>query len=129
MATGTYKGDEINISDEVLSVIAGIAISKVNGVVEVMGTSVVENIVERMGKKALAKGVSVTRSEEGDEVYVSTAVTIKYGEKLHEVAKNIQKSVRESIKNMTGMDVSNVKVNIQNVKVEEEKEEEEEKAE
>lgn len=123
MATNEYKGDEIHIADDVLEIIAGIAISKVEGVVEMMGTSVVGNIAERMGRRRdLAKGVSVSRSEEGDEVYVSAGVTVRYGVKIHEVCQNVQKAVRDAIKNMTGLEVSSVKVNVQNVKVEEETE-------
>lgn len=123
MATNEYKGDEIQIADDVLEIIAGIAISKVEGVVEMMGTSVVGNIAERMGRKRdLAKGVSVSRSEEGDELYVSVGITVRYGVKIHEVCQKAQKSVRDAIKNMTDMDVTSVKVNVQNVKVEEEME-------
>ena len=93
-----YKADEIQIADDVLEIIAGIATSKVDGVEEMMGTSVVGNIAERVGKKDLTKGVTVSRSEDEDELFLSITITVRYGVKIHEVSKNVQKAVRDAIK-------------------------------
>ncbi len=118
-----YKADEIQIADDVLEIIAGIATSKVDGVEEMMGTSVVGNIAERVGKKDLTKGVTVSRSEDEDELFLSITITVRYGVKIHEVSKNVQKAVRDAIKNMAGLDASSVKVDVQGVKIPEEPEE------
>ncbi len=114
MANNDQKKDSIKIADEVLKIIAGIAVSKVEGVDEMMGTSVVNNLAERIRKKDVTKGVSIERSED-DKVSLTINVTIRYGVKIHEVSKEVQKTIRDTIKSMTGFDVESVEVNVQGV--------------
>ena len=123
-ATGGETDDDIEIVDDVLAVIAGIAANKVEGVRSMAGGSFVGNIAERMGRKDLAKGVKVETTED-NEVHVDISVIVQYGQKIHEVAKKVQKDVRSSIQSMTGLDVPSVVVNVQGVELEEEREEEE----
>ena len=119
--TGMTKEDNIEIVDDVIAIIAGIAANKVEGVKGMTGGSFVGNIAERVGKKDLAKGVKVETSEEG-EVHVNMSITVRYGVKIHETAKEVQKTVRESVQSMTGLDVPSVKVNVQGVEMESEEE-------
>ncbi len=119
--TGMTKEDNIEIVDDVIAIIAGIAANKVEGVKGMTGGSFVGNIAERVGKKDLAKGVKVETSEEG-EVHVNMSIIVRYGVKIHETAKEVQKTVRESVQSMTGLDVPSVKVNVQGVEMESEEE-------
>ena len=113
------KEDDIQIVDEVIAIISGIAASKVDGIKGMSGTSFVGNIAERMGKKDLAKGVTVEKSED-DEVFVTISVIVQYGKKIHVTAKEVQKVVRDAIQSMTGLDVPAVKVNVKGVELESE---------
>lgn len=122
--TGMGNEDNIEIVDDVIAVIAGIAANKVDGVKGMTGSSFVGNIAERVGKKDLAKGVKVETNEE-NEVHVDISIIVRYGIKIHETSKQVQKAVREAVQSMTGLDVPSVQVNVQGVEVEPEEDESE----
>lgn len=115
----------VKISDEVVSVIAGIAASEVKGVVG-MSASLVGGITEILsGKRNLSKGVKVTVGE--NSASIDIFLVVEYGVKITEVAKLVQESVKRSVELMTGLNVSEVNIHIQNVIIPEiEKTEEEE---
>ncbi|ACB85832.1 Asp23/Gls24 family envelope stress response protein [Natranaerobius thermophilus] len=120
--TDISREDNIEIVDDVIAIIAGIAANKVEGVRGMAGGSFVGNIAERVGRKDLAKGVKVETTQE-NEVNVSISIVVQYGVKIHETAKEVQKAVREAIQSMTGLEVPAVRVNVQGVEMEKEEEE------
>jgi len=103
----------VKISDEVVSVIAGIAASEVKGVVG-MSASLVGGITEILsGKRNLSKGVKVTVGE--NSASIDIFLVVEYGVKITEVARLVQESVKKSVELMTGLNVSEVNIHIQNV--------------
>ena len=115
MTVQKYKGDSLHIADDVLKTVAGIAVSKVDGVQEMMGTSVVGNLAEKIRRKDLSKGINIQRTED-DKISVAISVTIRYGIKIQDISQEIQNTIRGAIQTMTGYEVESVKVNIQGVK-------------
>ncbi len=104
-----FENGNIKISDEVISTIATIAVSEVNGV-HGMGGTLAGDIVEKFGKKTMTKGVKVTL--ESDEVVLDLNVVLKYGVRIPEIAWNIQENVKKSVESMTGLTVTKVNVRI-----------------
>ncbi|HHY14075.1 MAG TPA: Asp23/Gls24 family envelope stress response protein [Thermoanaerobacterales bacterium] len=102
----------IKIADEVVSIIAGIAATEVKGVAGMSG-GVAGGIAEMLGRKNLSKGVKVEVGEK--EAAVNLYVIIEYGERIPEIAWNIQENVKQAIENMTGLDVIEVNVHVQGV--------------
>lgn len=114
----------VKISDEVVSVIAGIAASEVKGVVG-MSASLVGGITEILsGKRNLSKGVKVTVGE--NSASIDIFLVVEYGVKITEVARLVQESVKKSVELMTGLNVSEVNIHIQNVIIPEPEKTEEE---
>ena len=68
------------------------------------------------GKKSLTKGIRVDFTEEN--VNIDISVVVKYGFKIHEVCQNIQKKVKATIENMTGLTVSTINVAVQSISFE-----------
>lgn len=122
----------IRIADEVVSVIAGLAATEVEGVYGMSG-GVVGGIAEVLGRKNLSKGVKVEVGEE--EAVIDLYMVIRYGYSIPEVAHQIQEKVKSAVESMTGLKVLKVNVNVQGVNLtsrqaeEEEGEEEEEEGE
>lgn len=112
----------ITIAEEVISSIAAIAASQVEGLGE-MKSSVAEDLVGIFGSRR--KGVTTELSDEG--VSIGLKIAVKYGHSLHGVAKNIQKKVREDVEEMTGLSVSSVDVFVEKLQIREEEEIEETK--
>jgi len=103
------REDRIRISDEVIATIAGIAASEVEGVSSMSG-GIADGIAGMLGKKNLGKGVKVELGEKQVEIELSAVV--EYGCKIHIVAKEIQKKVRETVEDMTGLKVVGIDVNV-----------------
>lgn len=109
------KFGEVRIADEVVAIIAGLAASEVEGVASMAG-HVTRDIIERLGRKSLSRGVRVTL--EGDTVYVRLAINIQYGYNVPSTCSKIQERVKAAIETMTGLEVAEVNVKIVNVEME-----------
>ncbi|NLL73708.1 MAG: Asp23/Gls24 family envelope stress response protein [Clostridiales bacterium] len=105
---------EVQIADEVVASIAGLAATEVKGVSSTSG-NVTNEIVGKFSKKNLAKGVKVSVSP--DEVSVDMALTLDYGYGIAETAKQVQEKVKLAIENMTGLKVKEVNIRIAGVNI------------
>ena len=101
--------DKLKIVDEVIETIAGIEASRVRCVASMSG-GFTDGLAGILGKKNLGKGVKV--ETQGDEVKVFLSIVVEYGCRIHIVAKEVQKTVRTAIENMTGLKVVEVNVNV-----------------
>lgn len=63
-----------------------------------------------IGKRVRNKGIAVTYDE--DQLILTIDLSVKYGKKIPEVAEEIQRKVKLSVENMTGMTVKAVNINI-----------------
>ena len=113
---------EINVANDVVATIAGMAVAKVDGVAKMAG-GFTEGLKAISGKKQMSRGIKVETEE--DTVKIEINIIVKYGVNIREVAKNIQNIVKEEVENMTGNKVEKVVVNVQGVKVDEPDSEEE----
>ncbi len=112
MTIDAYKHGTVNIADDVIGVIGSIAAAEIEGIKALSGTFS-EEMMEMVGKKNFNKGVSVEMVE--NVVKIELSVIVDYGTKIHEVAKQVQESVKLAIESMTGFTVSAVNVNIEGV--------------
>ncbi|MDZ7672700.1 MAG: Asp23/Gls24 family envelope stress response protein [Halanaerobiales bacterium] len=109
----------IRIADEVVSIVAGLAATEVDGVAGMSG-GIAGGIAEMLGRKNLTKGVKVEAGE--NECVVDLFVIMDYGHSIPDVSWNIQSNVKEAIEGMTGLDVMEVNVHVQGVDLPEQEE-------
>ena len=109
----------VQISEDVVSVIAGIAATEIPGVAGMSG-GFTGGITEMLGMTNLSKGVKVEIGTE--EVAVDTYLVVDYGENIVAISKKVQDNVKKSIETMTGLEVVEVNVNVQGVHIKKEKE-------
>lgn len=113
--------NSIQISDDVIAVIAGMAVAEVPGVADMAG-GFAGGISEVLsGKKNMAKGIKVDVL--GEEVKIDVNIIVDYGTRIPDVAFEIQKRVKKSIENMTGLKATEVNVHVQGVLTEQDKKE------
>ena len=103
---------EVVIADEVVAVIAGLAAMEVEGVASMVG-NVTKELISKIGKKSLAKGVKVDILE--GIVTVAITLNLKYGYNIMDISEKVQEKVKAAIENMTGLTVSDVNVTIASV--------------
>ena len=107
------EGEGIQISNDVIAVIAGVAVSEVQGVSSMAG-GFAGGISEVLsGKKNLAKGIKVDKDE--SKVKIDVNIVVEYGTRIPDVAFEIQNRVKTSVENMTGLKVEEVNVHVQGV--------------
>ena len=107
------ENEGIQISNDVVAVIAGVAVSEVQGVSGMSG-GFAGGITEVLsGKKNLAKGIKVEINE--DIARIDVNIIVEYGSRIPDVAFEIQNRVKKSVENMTGLKVEEVNVHVQGV--------------
>ena len=117
--TTEQESDGIEIANEVVAVIAGKAVSEVQGVAGMAG-GFAGGISEVLsGKKNLAKGIKVEVTDK--EAKIDVNIIVEYGSRIPDVAFEIQNRVKKSVEGMTGLKVEEVNVHIQGVNTEEKK--------
>lgn len=102
----------IRIADEVVSIIAGLAATEVEGIAGMSG-GIAGGIAEMLGRKNFAKGVKVEVGEK--EAAVDLFIIVKYGVRIPDIALAAQENVKQAIETMTGLSVVEVNVHVQGV--------------
>ncbi|MDD2574139.1 MAG: Asp23/Gls24 family envelope stress response protein [Bacillota bacterium] len=113
----------VKISDDVVSVISGLAATEIKGVAGMSG-GIAGGIAELLGRKNQSKGVKVTIGE--NEVNIDLHVVMEYGVKIPDVAWEIQEKVKKAVETMTGLNVVEVNIHVQGVTMDKVKDEEDE---
>ena len=103
---------EVQISNDVLAVISAMAAMEVDGVVAMAGNITAE-LVSKLGRKKLSKGVRVDVVD--NTVMVDLSIILRINENIVTISKKVQDKVKTTVENMTGMEVANVNVNIASV--------------
>ncbi|NCB74126.1 MAG: Asp23/Gls24 family envelope stress response protein [Clostridia bacterium] len=97
--TETEKG-KINISEDVIAVMVGAAITEVEGV-DGLANTVGNDILDLIGKKSLAKGVKISFAEE--KMVIDVLILVTFGCVITDVAKKVQNAVANAVEAMTGI--------------------------
>lgn len=106
---------EVQIADEVVAIIAGLAATEVEGVASMAG-NIKNKMISKLGMKNLSKGVKVDVLE--GVVTVSLALNLEYNYSIVEVTSKVQEKVKAAIENMTGLDVADVNIKVAGVVME-----------
>ena len=109
------KVGEVQIADEVIAIIAGLAATEVKGVASMAG-NVTNELVAKLGMKNLSKGVKVEVFD--GTVSVDLALNLDYGYSIPAVCGKVQENVKAAIENMTGFSVLDVNVKVAGVNLE-----------
>ncbi len=105
----------IQISNDVISTIAGVAAMEVDGVSSLV-SSLSSNIKELIYKKSAGKGVTVEVSENND-VTITVNMIVKYNFKIQDVALNVQNQIIRAVSDMTNYNVLAVNINVLGVNI------------
>ena len=108
-------GSNIVYSNEVVSIIAGVATAEVEGIAGMVNVPS-SGLLSK--NRNVTKGVKVEIGTE--EAGVDLYVTVEYGKPIQKAAHEVQESVRKAIEEMTGLHVVRVDVHVQGVSFEKE---------
>ena len=105
----------VNITDEVVAIIAGLAATEVEGVSSLAG-NLTNEVISKAGMNKLSKGVKIITEEE-NKVAVRLGVNISYGYEIPKICQQVQDKVKNAIENMVGLEVISVDIKIASVAV------------
>ena len=109
----------IDVADEVVEKVAGLAAIEVEGVADVGGDieRALETVRERIGigHKRGDQGIKARIS--GREVAIDVTIMIEYGHVVVEVARKVQTNVAVQTNRMLGLNVVEVNVNVDDVRM------------
>ncbi len=114
-----YEGEnnigEVQVADDVVAVIAGLAAMEVDGVSSMSG-NITSELISKLGMKRLSKGVSISVTD--NTVTVNLRLNLEYKVNIVEVSSKVQERVKQAIENMTGLVVACVNVSVSSINVE-----------
>ena len=107
----TFQDDRgnINISDEVVTVVIAGAVLEVDGVAGLY-TAPGKDITELVGKKSVSKGVKL--QIEDNSITADVSIMVEPGASISKVGAAVQDAVADSVEVATGLKVNAVNVHI-----------------
>ena len=113
----------VQIADDVVTSIVGLAVTEVDGVARLTG-DITRDLVAKLGKKNLAKGIRVAFDDNEDgtkKVKVAVSIEIKFGYNILAVSESVQEKVKSTLLTMTGLECSVVNVKVSGIDFEDQK--------
>lgn len=116
----TVKG-KLTYEDKVIQKIIGISLEKVNGLLTVDGGFFSNLTGKLVNTDNVTSGVDVEVGEK--QVAVDLDIVAEYGKDIHKIYNEMREIITKEVKNMTGLEVIEVNVNVVDIKTEEQHEE------
>lgn len=107
-----HESASVRIADEVVSAVAAMAATEVDGVAGMAGGLAV-GLSEMLGRRNPQKGVKVEVQDRTAQIELT--LNVKYGVRIPDVAARVQENVRRVVEQMTGLQVSAVHVHVTGV--------------
>ena len=120
---GTEAGD-IQISQSVLNSIVRKFTLDVDGVVRFQSQSLMDGMLDILGKRSSDRSVVIDQSEDGGAIITLTLV-MRFGVVIPAVAQELQNTIKSKVEELTGYKVARVNVNVCDLELPEEEEEKE----
>lgn len=102
----------VQISDDVVAVIACLAATEVKGVAAIAG-NLTSELLSKAGRKNLSRGVKVGINS--GKVKIALAIMMEYGYNIPATCTKVQDRVKSAVENMTGLSVTDVDIRISSV--------------
>ena len=111
----TNELGSVNISQDVISIMAGLSAMECYGLVGMSTKGFQDGLSQLLRMKNLTKGIEVEIGEEG--VVIDLYIIVEYGVKISEVANNVINRVKYTLEENAGVNVREVNINVQGVRV------------
>ncbi len=110
------KYGQIDISNEVIAIVAGGAAIDCYGIVGMASKNQIKDgLTEILRKENFSRGVIVR--QEDDSIHIDMYIIVSYGTKISEVAHNVQTKVKYTLDQTVGLAVDSVNIFVQGVRV------------
>jgi len=118
MVTIQSKRGCINLSDDVITVLAGDAATNCFGVKGMAGKAKESGIYQLLRRESMSKGVNVSYNED-DSISIKLHIVVDHGVNISELCRSIMKEVSYKVREATGVHVKNVDVYVDSMVISE----------
>lgn len=106
---------KVEISPEVIEVIAGLAAAEVNGVASMHG-GFATGVAEKMGRKNYGKGIKVDLGEDG--ITIDVQLHMNFGVSIPEVSRQVQDNIAQTLRTMTALEANAINIHVVGIQFE-----------
>jgi uncharacterized alkaline shock family protein YloU len=100
---------KIEISPEVIEIIAGLAALEVSGVAAMHG-NFASGMVDKLSGRKYGRGVKVDLTDNG--IVIDVHLTVNFGTSIPDVAENVQVNIIRALKKMTALEVEKINIHV-----------------
>jgi len=118
MVTIQSKRGCINLSDDVITFLAGYAATNCFGVKGMAGKAKESGIYQLLRRESMSKGVNVSYNED-DSISIKLHIVVDHGVNISELCRSIMKEVSYKVREATGVHVKNVDVYVDSMVISE----------
>ena len=104
----TNQNGEVRIANDVISVIAGMALCEIPGIY--IDNRLPEAFIDRSNAKNITKAIKIEIVE--GQVAVSIIISIEYGKSISDLCCEVQDKIKCAVQTMTGLSVLRVDVTV-----------------
>ncbi|MFC7394235.1 Asp23/Gls24 family envelope stress response protein [Scopulibacillus cellulosilyticus] len=105
---------KVEISPEVIEIIASLAATEVEGVAAMHG-GFATGVAEKIGRRNYGKGVKVDLTDEG--ILIDVQLHMNFGVSIPEVGQQVQENILQTLKTMTALDVKAINIHVVGVHI------------
>ncbi len=110
----------VNIDDNVIATIAGLAAIECYGIVGMAALNVADGLFGLLKRENLARGININYDSEEEfcqSVEIELHVIVSYGTNISAIGDTLIETVKYSVESSTGVSVSNVDVFVEGIRV------------
>ena len=105
----------ISIEEEVIARVAGLTALDCYGIVGMAAKNVKDGIVQLLKRESLTKGIKISVNE--DKISIDMHIIVEYGTNITAIAENTISTVKYKVETVCGIDVEQVNVFVEGVRV------------
>ncbi|MCM3782183.1 Asp23/Gls24 family envelope stress response protein [Neobacillus mesonae] len=105
----------IHVSHQVVSKIAYKVLNEMDGIKAV--SSGMKDILNQISNKKQSQGISIDTTNSNSKANLELRIVVNYGVKIHHTCTELQKKVKQSIEDLTGVSVGEIHVKVEEIDI------------
>ena len=107
----------INIDNEVIAKIAGLAAMDCFGVVGMAAKNVKDGLVQLLKKESLTKGIRIFQNEDNEKITIEMHIIVEYSTNISAISNTLVNSVKYKVEEYVEVEVEKINIFVDGVRI------------